>query len=819
MRDAPISWAWTADHTALLLLAAVTVFATVLLFYGGAMIGQDSATQFYPWYDYLGERLKAGDIPGWNPYQFGGAPFAADPQSGWMYLPAMAIFTVLPMGQAVQAFILFHLAVAGFAMYALARALGLGPGGALVAGIGYQLAGPIYGRSVCCPAALEVATWAPVALLGAELAMRRSDWRGRMFGWAIAGLAVSQGLAAWLGQGAYYLLLALGAFIAWRTLLAPHRPARWTTRMKLAFLHGGAILSLGFGLAAAAVLPRLEYVARSNVDAGEYRGHNAWAAEIGGVTPSMAFDHFLDPTLHYAGAAILVLTLLAFYLARRWQGFPFFFGFGVVVFVLAMPVRTPIHQFFYLLPRFEALHQHWPERISVVGFMSGALLAGASVDGLVRGGFRRRSLVIAAVAPLAVLLVLLGLGSTVPLAAAGVIVAVGAIMVAASVKRLEPLRWVLPIVLAAVVAADLLWAFQSVAAQAPYGGYHRVDLTEYYAPSGAVAYLRERTADEPGRYIGYDPAQRARADDQTVLYRYQFVDDETEAILVNNRGTLHGLEDIQGYNPVQPRAFVEYLTALNGHSQEYHDANVYAAGLTSPLLDLLNVRYILVPTAATERADMQQLLATYPTVYLDDQVRILENQEALPRAWIVHEVMEVAPGDALAALTSGMVDPRATALVEGRAPRLDPVPDGTVESSRVLLDETDRLRVNVEMQSAGLLVLSETYDPGWKAYVDGKPARILEVDHLLRGVALSPGDHIVELRYAPLSLQFGLALTIITMGAFAVTWVMVGRRRWLADDEYATSMDERLRTAEGTSLAQVEAARLSQSGYLWMQIK
>ena len=57
---------------------------------GGIVVGKDTVTQYYPWYSYLGERLRSGDIPAWNPYQFSGASLAAEPLSGWTYLPAMA---------------------------------------------------------------------------------------------------------------------------------------------------------------------------------------------------------------------------------------------------------------------------------------------------------------------------------------------------------------------------------------------------------------------------------------------------------------------------------------------------------------------------------------------------------------------------------------------------------------------------------------------------------------------------------------------------------------------------------------------------------
>ncbi|MBA2247617.1 MAG: hypothetical protein H0W23_05775, partial [Chloroflexia bacterium] len=73
---------------------------------------------FIPWYGYLGDRLAAGDIPGWNPALFGGSPFAGDPESGWMYLPAMLLFPFLSVVTAYKFLILAQLLIAGTATYA-----------------------------------------------------------------------------------------------------------------------------------------------------------------------------------------------------------------------------------------------------------------------------------------------------------------------------------------------------------------------------------------------------------------------------------------------------------------------------------------------------------------------------------------------------------------------------------------------------------------------------------------------------------------------------------------------------------------------------
>ena len=107
------------DALAALVLLGVGVAAEWDRLTGPAWIGMDTATAFLPWYTFLGEQLRTGHLPVWNPYEFAGAPFAADPESGWMYLPAMLAFTALPLDAAIRAHMLFHVLLAAVSMYAL----------------------------------------------------------------------------------------------------------------------------------------------------------------------------------------------------------------------------------------------------------------------------------------------------------------------------------------------------------------------------------------------------------------------------------------------------------------------------------------------------------------------------------------------------------------------------------------------------------------------------------------------------------------------------------------------------------------------------
>src|SRR5438105_73269 len=78
-----------------------------------------------PRWCFLGHSLKAGHVPLWNPLQFAGSPFAADPQSGWLYAPVMGLFSTLGCATALRMFIVVQPILAGLGLYWFLRTEGL----------------------------------------------------------------------------------------------------------------------------------------------------------------------------------------------------------------------------------------------------------------------------------------------------------------------------------------------------------------------------------------------------------------------------------------------------------------------------------------------------------------------------------------------------------------------------------------------------------------------------------------------------------------------------------------------------------------------
>ncbi len=756
------------DTAAVLALLLLTVAAAWKLLVNGTIIGLDAATQFYPRFAYLGQRLWSGEIPMWSPNQFSGAPFAADPQSGWMYWPAMLLFTFLPLGTAAKGFLFLHLLLAGIFVYALGRLLGLSVPGAFLAAIAYEFNSFMYERNICCFTYTGIALWLPAAILAMELAIRSRRWLTTALWWGLAGLALSQTLAAWLGQGSYYALLALGGYIAYRTLVAsPEGSETIRQRLSSLLMHGVAVLLFGFALAAAGILPRLEYNALSTM-AGGYAGTpEAVAGGWKGNYWSLPLQRGQYGNW-YIGGITLALAAVAPFVAGARAATPYWAVLSIGAYVLSGQGPTLLHSALYLLPGFRQLHPHSPERIMMVSYLALALLAGATLTYLREKG---RKGAILALIPGGFVLILLAAQAYLPkipdalTPSASLLALLLGTLFLHAYPLLPRYQSVLSAILIVVLFADLLAAGRKLLAEGP-GDLPKVNLAEYFAPRNAGEFLRARAGEEQFRYFGYD---RDLARDRppgklTRPYRNHFANPLTSEILVNNRATILGLEDVQGYNTVQLSRYAEFMRRLNREPQEYRSLYVLGGGLESPLLDLLNTRYIVVPVQ-TSSTLVKYLVTKYREAYTDGRVRILERPNPLPRAWLVHAATQVRPGEALEMLAQEKVDPRQVALIEQPSPPLARPADPSRDRVSVSSYADDRIELRVSTDAPGLLMLSEIYYPAWKAYVDGAEVPVLLANHVLRAVHVPAGEHTVELRYESMALRAGVAISLAAHAA------------------------------------------------------
>ncbi len=249
--------------------------------------------------------------------------------------------------------------------------------------------------------------------------------------------------------------------------------------------------------------------------------------------------------------------------------------------------------------------------------------------------------------------------------------------------------------------------------------------------------------------------------------------------------------DTQVYNPSQYNRYASFIQAMNQIDEDYHFSDLNETGLDSKLFPLLNARYILLDkTIPKYRSDVVALMQGRKIVYSDDLVDVLESVNDQPTAaWIVHDVRTAPTASVLAMMNATDFEPHSTAIVETSVDGIQPAVAGANESAIVTDHEPETIRITATAASAGLLVMSEVYEPDWHAYVDGKKVDILPTDYAFRGVPIAAGTHVVELRYEPASLKYGLWLTIGAMLAWLTIalWQCWGRipqiRDWVRPGE------------------------------------
>ena len=98
------------------------------------------------------------------------------------------------------------------------------------------------------------------------------------------------------------------------------------------------------------------------------------------------------------------------------------------------------------------------------------------------------------------------------------------------------------------------------------------------------------------------------------------------------------------------------------------------------------------------------------------------------------------------------------------------------ESVTVTRSEPKRVELKARLNRPGIVILADTYYPGWHLTIDGRAAPILRANRMMRGAAVREGEHTLVYVYDPLSLRIGAAVTLL--GIAALPAVLAGPSLW-----------------------------------------
>jgi len=750
----------------------------------------DQAYQFYPWRVYASSAVRQGFLPLWNPYVYSGAPFMAVDQPAVLY-PLNILSYVVSPPDAVLLTALVRLFIAGLATYWFVRTLGGGSLGALVGAITFAFSGFMI-VWLGHPHA-NVAAWLPAFFLTVEWLYQRTTPRHI----ALVALTIAAQLTAGHAETALYTLTAGGLYYLLRT-----SSAWWSNRqlrssvMRLVALATAA--ALGAALASVHLLPFLEWLRYSaeltwRTGLGGLRatrlGPKYWVA---GLLPMLLPNIFSNPTWPgqyrsffpgwnfveqtlYVG--ILGLPLAAAVLVARRADKRVWLLAALGLAALGAALRLPVFDWINYLPLFNIAAYG---RFRLVYSFCVSVLAGLGARDLLKaeGGDD--------IARPAIWLLV---GSTV----------MGAIVLLIAPHILSEMNRAAPFPFRQLIQEALSYAFRvsniqmywpllvALAAVVILGLYvRRVLRRQIVQPMLLLLVVVDLFALGMGYHTAVveqiifpeTPALQLLKND-TSLFRIV----GTNIDLMPNTGMIYGLHDVRGLD-FPGRRYQELCQAIGGRDWLGYGI-LFTEQLELRLLGLLNVKYVL--TSSSLEPD---ILSNLRLRDVDNDVSVYENLAFLPRAFVVYRAQVAQDSqDILPTLLDPGFDLHSEIVLE-KPPPPDFVeaaqaygagghtglgsPQATVEITSY---EPNYVEIIADSPANGFLFLSDSYYPGWKAYLDSAEAEIYQADYAFRAVYLPAGRHTVEFAYQPAPFRVGSIASGLTLFVVMILLIQPWPRR------------------------------------------
>lgn len=794
-RELRIGWPAREDRAALLGLAGLVVLLLrEAVFEGRVFYLRDIHLQWYGQVESFVRAVTSGSWPVWDPFVSFGQPLLANANTQVLYPPTWMNLVMRPWTY-YTVFLVAHLTLAAAGLYFLARRCGISPMGSFVAAATWANSGPVLSLGNLWNH-LAAAAWLPWVLLAAEVALDSGRLRDVLLWGATMAAQVLAGSPDVFVMTAVLVGADAARHVSWR------RPWERSNRRVVASL----VLSVGFALALSAGqwLPSLDLAARAGRFhlSAEHRGY--WSLHPLALLQAMVPIFWNDLPLRseyrealfesreplllsvYLGLPSLGFVLAAFAGSRR--PMRTLLGLGAAgAALLALGRNTPAYGLaMTVLPMLRVLR--FPSKAMVLVAFCCALLAGMGVDAWrepVACG-RRRWFALVGV-PLAASAVLLGfsayeatthadlwgplfLDPPGPASSFAALLAPSAAKLgrcaalAAGVALLGLLRQTRPaaswgaLAVGVVAIAELAVVHQGLNPTAP---------REFYTlHPGALEWVRQ---DDHRRLYVVD-YQAERGLSERALKRavpYIVVTDRTDApqwagalgariYPVPPVAAAWGVFDSYSRDPLGIRPpEIAMLSALLVRTEG-----------TPLYLRLLRVGAVSrVMALHTKGLEDLVPVAAIPGPFLEP-LRVFRVPAPLPRAYCVGRVRQAAGPGALEALGDPGFDPdREVILPQGRTQH----PAATFSGAVDIVDfRADRVRLDATLEGDGYVVLVDTYDPGWRASVDGSEAPVLRANLAFRAVPVPSGRHVVELVYRPLSVTAGLLLSVATLAASAL---------------------------------------------------
>ena len=722
------------DGCAVLVLSCIflALFFPVL-FEGKTFFFRDMLHFGYPFKHFIWKSLQEGALPFWSSQISGGIPFFSLYHPGVFYPPNL-IFLVKDFGEAFNYFYLFHHVVLAFSVYRLSRFWGLSSeaslGSAVVALLGgYFLSlASVYNH-------FQTAVWFPLVLLSFNSFLLEKKFADFLLTILFFSIAI-------LGGSSETCIMITGLLWGYAVFVILDNSMSISLFSRTGMLAGIVFFSLG--LSAAQLVPTGALVNESVRSAGvSYEQNSAMSLSPSAlsmiVLPENNFG-FMDTTKtskqYFLQSCFMGLVPLGLMLAGLFSGVKnraFWFWtvlfFGGIFFALGRfnPFYSWVYDWVPMLSFFR-----FPEKFFFLSAFSLVFLVGIGLDAVGadsdKKGIRRVPSLIAVLA----LLILL-------------------VCIAAA----EPDReWITGLVTLLILA--MLFAMASTTTRGVMA--FRVLavsllILELWVRNVALLPMVDRSFYEKSPEL---IAKLEGSQDFYRVYGGRLLDDEK----LPTANQFPRRESLMASHLALKNLLRPNLGMIYGLS--------YADGLTG--LELKNGwlwTEIFIRSPSDKRIRM--LERSNVKYWVTDEGRDLTSmglkpvevfEATLPRAFLVGRSQRGREPHLLNTYYSDSFDPLQEVLL-GEEATTQTRDDFSGQVTNITYSP-NKVELLTEQNGEGFLVLLDTYFPGWKVEVDGKPEQIFRANYFYRGVKLAPGSHRIEFSYEPVGLRMGATISGVT---------------------------------------------------------
>lgn len=707
---------------------------------------------------FLSESFKKfGEIPLWNPYVFAGQPFTNSETA--IFYPFHVLFFLIPPDLAFGYLFALDIFLTGTFTYLFAKKIGLRSFGALVSAITYMFSGTII--LYIFPghlALLDSIIWLPLLLLLYEYYILEN----RLVYGITSGVVVGLMLLAGSTQIAIYSLLTSFAYFLFRYLSITHR--KKILRNAKVFLTPVLVIIIGVSLSAVQLLPTLEFSKLSARSEGlSYYFASDFSLHPYNLITFLLPNFFGSPIINntywgingnfwstcgYTGIFSIILALIGIAIKRN--KFTFFF-LALIIFSLLFSFGRFgfVFPFFYnFVPVFNLFRV--PARFLYIYGLSMAILAGIGADILgkipldskTKNILRKFLFFISISLILSVLLSILIFFKKIDLIdlirSRGY--AIGNDLNAINTLIQQDLL---------VVAIFTFFIFLIILLRER----HIINLKyiKLLIIIGIFADLcffsiKFYGTNDPKKIFKNTTEVNFLIEDKTLFRLFDF--DGTSYYLTGK----NSIQSLAGFESLYLRDYRDFLWLSGNHYNTPYESFFTFTDINNlNILKLLNTKYIITnkslrifnnPKIIKKRDDIYEITDTFPRAFI------------VPNAIVVKSKNELIKN-----LENKNFDFKNNILLEKKV-NISTQNSSSYKQVQITHYEPNRITLTTFMDNPGFLVLSEIYNPGWKAFVNGKETEIYKTDYVLRSIYLDRGIKNVTFIFDPLSYRIGKLISI-----------------------------------------------------------